>query len=258
MKDLDKLIEIAFDGDESAQAALMAASSYDQREELQSLVDLKQGLRKLREVPECQLTTERLRSAVLRSAAPRRPQRFPLWYAPLAAAAAFGAFLLLKGNPQQDRPISLNTVASRQPQAKQPVAPSVDRSEDSVAATEPANPIVVPEDQTSNSPVAFRSKSERVPRHRSVSDAEEIKNAVKVANEFGIRAEKTEALVTGGSGGASTKEASMPAAPAGSGLREASLAGAPAMVVVTDTKSPETGAASAKEVSVPRDVVFGG
>ncbi|MCW5935690.1 MAG: hypothetical protein KIT11_00080 [Fimbriimonadaceae bacterium] len=92
----DRLFAAAFDGEPTGR--LTPA----EQAELQDLSRLKDDLRALREVPECQVSVDHLRRAILERGLPkeRTRRRFVPWLVlgPVAAAA-FGLFALIKADP---------------------------------------------------------------------------------------------------------------------------------------------------------------
>lgn len=68
----DQLLSIAF-GEKDADGMMFENLSEEERTELEALRAVREGLLSLRDVPECQLSTERVRSAILGSAVKKRP-----------------------------------------------------------------------------------------------------------------------------------------------------------------------------------------
>ena len=88
----DKILTTAFgDGD----ALDLNGLTDEERAEFEDARQLSEGLKSLREVPECQLSTERLVAAVLSSAVKKR-QTFAWGYAAVAAAFVAMAFFALQ------------------------------------------------------------------------------------------------------------------------------------------------------------------
>jgi hypothetical protein len=227
----DRLFESAFDG-----APEPERLSAPEAAELKALRALKADLAALREVPECQLTTEHLRRAILdqgvRPAAPRVPawSRW-LWAAPVAAVAAVALVL----NRPRDVVPTVRELASAAPVESAGVpktsAPLI------VDGSGPAEPATVASaTQPSTDGVA---RPER-PRRRTTR-----RLAVQDGPLLAMREDAIPATRTRGA----TSEAAPEEEPA---IEQ------PEAVVVTEPADPATGTAAAQEVTISADVVFGG
>ncbi len=103
------LFDYVFDGLESSDRAEISAEFAT---EVAGLQNLKHDLQSLREVPECQLSVERVRDAILRGEMKRRTSnRRALWSLVPAAAVALGALFISTRTQNLDS--SSSTSASR-------------------------------------------------------------------------------------------------------------------------------------------------
>ena len=105
---LDQLISAAF-GDEGIELGRLTDEEQRQFDALQSVSD---GLKGLRDVPECQLSNERLRNAILNGAVKQRS--FPGWGIATATVVCSAlAVLVLQSRfnraPEQQQPVAQNT-----------------------------------------------------------------------------------------------------------------------------------------------------
>jgi hypothetical protein len=95
----DKLVELAFEDLEPAEATRLEQEARHDPEAAEALYayrELREGLRSLGEVPEDQLSKERLRDAILgRGLQPTPPRRNWVWAPAAACAMLAAAFLLL-------------------------------------------------------------------------------------------------------------------------------------------------------------------
>lgn len=222
----DRLYESAFDG-EPEPAALSASDAA----ELRALKALKADLAALRDVPECQLTTDHLRRAILdQGVRPVKP-RVPvfgrwLWAAPVAAAMAAVLFL---NRPKEFVP-NVREVATAAPVR---------------ASAEPAAAVVVPDQ---DEPVTVASATQPTP---SVADSRPERPRRRpirrlTVNEGPLLAMREDATAV------ARPMAAEPVAP------DDSQPAQPEAVVVTESADPATGTAAAQEVTISTDVVFGG
>ena len=127
----DQLIECAF-GELSAAEKQGLNLSAAEREEMNAFASLRADLRALREVPDCQISTERMRDAVLKSEIRQRQdwrRWLPLAAVPVAAALALVALNLAKA---PDAPSRSNFAASEKPVSSPLV---VRRTEDTMPST---------------------------------------------------------------------------------------------------------------------------
>lgn len=87
----DQILNMAF-GERETEGVLYESLSEEERVELETLRKMREGLLSLHEVPECQLSPERLRGAILSNAVKKRPTH--LWsYA--SSTAAFVAVAVI-------------------------------------------------------------------------------------------------------------------------------------------------------------------
>jgi len=255
VKETDRLFEAAFDGSELDVRNLKQGLSKSAAEELDSRVTLKADLKKLGDVPECQLTTDHLRRAVLNSR-PLAPARRPLniWaWTPLVAAASLGLFMFVKGGTSTGSgsivPVVPNKVVSNPIAKTDNTTPLVD--------TGAQDPVFDAHDVVATT-VGDSNVEPR--RHRSAKSTS-VDNSDGLVAAVNMVAQNASTLMA----------ADFPAA--SSSVPEAGSAGAfdkaekervnselqkEPVVIVSDRANPTTGAAEAQEVSRPSDVVFGG
>lgn len=223
----DRLFESAFDG-EPEPAAMTAAEAA----ELRALKALKADLVALRDVPECQLTTDHLRRAILdqgvRPVKPRLPMfgRW-LWAAPVAAAMAVVLFL---NRPKEIVP------DARELASATPVR----------ASAEPAAAVVVPEQ---DEPVTVASATQPAPS--VVADSRPERPRRRPARRLTV----DEGPLLAMREDASAVARPMAAEPV---TRDEAQPSQPEAVVFTESSDPATGTAAAQEVTISTDVVFGG
>lgn len=103
-KDRDAILQRAFgelDADQASRADSLIDSSPELAREARALAEMKEGLRGLREIPECQLSVERLRDAILRDEMGARTRPAMRWASVLTPVAATGlavvAFIAMQG-----------------------------------------------------------------------------------------------------------------------------------------------------------------
>ncbi|MCA0362055.1 MAG: hypothetical protein LCH41_13510 [Armatimonadetes bacterium] len=98
-KDFDALIRSAFQEEEAGDRELVAGEASEaMKKEAQAYATLREDLHALRDIPECQMSTERLREAIL--ARGMKPKRVIPWWQPafaMAACAAVAALALAPG-----------------------------------------------------------------------------------------------------------------------------------------------------------------
>ena len=68
----DQILNMAF-GEREPESVLYESLSAEEKAELETLREMRQGLLSLQEVPECQLSSERLRGAILSNAVKKKP-----------------------------------------------------------------------------------------------------------------------------------------------------------------------------------------
>ena len=107
-KRMDEIVSAAF-GELDADLGKMTET---ERAEFEKLRAIKHGLNALREVPECQLSNERLSSAILGSAVkPRRAGGWGIASAGIAALALFALFVQTRFPAQRQDATALNRTA---------------------------------------------------------------------------------------------------------------------------------------------------
>ncbi|MBS1714780.1 MAG: hypothetical protein JST30_10640 [Armatimonadetes bacterium] len=248
MKDKDRLIDAAFDG---AVQDLPALGPSENRE-LDLLKGLKRDLAALKEVPECQLTADRVKNAILASRAvpARSPARW--FWIPTAAAAALAVIAVTR----------MNGLPDAVPQAGPPRATSPDAgtvaSRGSDRSSAPTGEAVA---MTSPEPVMADLRSEGFsPKLEDVSSTRRIRIRSSAPKPAGAGEERTVvdavnrvAMAATGTTLRSTEPTRPEATPVSADKPEPEP-----VVVVSPDLNPETGVSDAKEVSRPKDVLFGG
>lgn len=106
-RDLDLILRTAFNDQEDGDDAMIKewlAQDQAAQSELKNMESLKVGLKSLADVPECQLSSERLREAILtQGVKPNRPAAYPWWKFALPAAAVAAVAWLVVPNLHLDR-----------------------------------------------------------------------------------------------------------------------------------------------------------
>lgn len=238
----DQLIEFAFGelSDTEKQSLSLTAS---EKKELEGLASLCADLRALRDVPECQISTERMRDAVLKAEIrQRRDWRrwLPLTAVPAAAALALLALNFVKP-PAVTQPT--NIAATERPISSPLVATRVEDNGMSFDASDAAafmlNAAAVVESLATNeqpvAPVVNRSSKPR-PRNRV--------RMTTARNQPVVRAV------------AKTQPAADTAAPVRS--IPAPTNQPEPIVMISNEQDNNTGARRANEVETSHDVVIGG
>lgn len=272
---LDALFRKVFDEAEPGDAAhlsVVAQADLDREEAV--LTAIRSGLQDLADIPECQLSADRLREAILnRGALPVKSPLFPNWFRaalPVAACAVIGAFFLLNkpatfssaesgGEPATKVAPSPNVVA---PDATPQSAPSATRepatAPNTRAAADSAIKVAIPKgikarflakkSVESNSVLASAKPVAQSPTLTGAG-AEQIANSVGNARSSGsVSDSATGALKGFADRGNESPTISTDATPSQS---------EPKVVIVTAGTDPQTRASSATEVD-KKNVVFGG
>ncbi len=271
-KDIDLLIKSAMgeaDSRESSQAQSLIASDPAAAKEAAMWEQMKADFKVLAEVPECQLSNERVRAAVLSgSIKQRRSSGFRFWMPAvgLAAAALFAVMFMPRNTipavggggdavafgTEEDsvRTQPLTPEVLIDPRNDQIEVPTIESSATEVAAAEPAvapTPVrrtAVRRNRTSNA-VALKTSQDRQTAEQA---AEMVLNSVMVpAVSMATAAPSADAMRTG----------MAPPAPAAMG------ASAPSdmeegVVILSRESTSGTGVPVAVEAGRRHDVVFGG
>src|SRR5690606_40471200 len=114
-KDFDLLAKAAFGESDLSEDRLIEewlAQDAQAQEQHTQFVALKEGLRSLADVPECQLSSERLRDAILsQGVKPVRTTTWLKWAAPALVAASLGLFAIygLPKTPASNTPVAVNS-----------------------------------------------------------------------------------------------------------------------------------------------------
>ncbi len=252
MKRRDEIIHAAFEGGaESLRPRLDRAG----KKELDGLIDIKSALKSLADVPECQLSNEHLRNAVLnRPSVPTRPRTY--WLAtPLVMAAGLAAvFFLSRPQPATNSPVAERSGTSVPATLPIESVPQKGSAEEHVA-------VKVRDNVPAPSVVAAQAASTTRPvrRHHAASKAPKIDSGLVVrladsntfdgAHEAANRSTASDVAAT-----ESYKDvAASESLPTAGGAVES--APEPVVVITRDTGN---GASEAQEVKAPSNVVFGG
>lgn len=235
----DELLTRAFDGDFEQ----LAASSEEER----MLIGLKQDLRALREVPECQLSTERMRRAVLSREIHARKARPLQWlYVGVPAAAACMLLALTWMRPSTSgRPMS-RLLADKQPVVTVERSPNAAQPDTGVLKALPkANPV-----SSSKGTAIYRRASAHVKRSgRRIYGGAPL--VAKVTNPPRITASAlpnpTPPLPEQGDGAGTPRQ-----------HPSSHESDAQTLVVISSDQDSATGARRAAEISQPSTVIIGG
>lgn len=252
MNQNDHLFDIAFDGSEQDIRNLKATVSGTDSKELDAMLQLKADLRSLRDIPECQLSSERIKEGILRAKVSEtsKPARRWLNWLPLASAVAMGVFLnsLPKDSQTADSKISDNSVA-----INTNVPSKNDSSSDnSEVAMNQVNPL-------SSNAIKATVKSSSQPRRKVNKQVQ--RSQTRTSNDLAI---KTEAMTATFDSVAKYKAVAMETSnsltdsEAMRDTKQDSGTVTEPVVVVTDISNPETGTAEAREISKQDNVLFGG
>lgn len=249
MKNIDHLIDVVFESPEDK--AFFASLSTEEAREFTALSNLKNDLKALRDVPECQLTTEHLRQAVLNQKPATTPKpALRLWlYAPFAAAAVLAVAFLAKPtnvpNPivTDDGVVASNTTKADSSNGLVETTP-VGKNDFERAAEAAINAVPIRKSVVAST----RSTGSRIRRMNAASvPGASTSSPTLTTAERSAAFDRTPSEL--GLGGPDERtELAMISAEA---HREP-------VVVILDRDNPETGAAEAREISKPADVIFGG
>lgn len=249
MKNIDHLIESVFEGQDLDQG--LTASEL---REVELLKTLKSDLKQLRDVPECQLTVDHLRRAMLNQPVPvAKKNPFRLWtWVPVAAAAALA--LLMVNRPAETK-LSPTESGMAHPSTSLPVEPIANKLPDASQNSESVTPV------RSEAPLA---EAKRPAARETVRTRYVARRTASASSQPEVVALMTRAVqdtadqAVGGNvhdlSEESSAKMSTASVPAVSRDSEPQVP----VVIVGDTSDPETGAAEAREISRPSDVVFGG
>jgi hypothetical protein len=207
-----------------------------ERRELETAQKMKQGLASLKDVPDHQLSNERLRNAILGSQVQRRP-RFALWSYGSAAVACLAVALL-----------AIQSMNSRV------VPPSIDNDVDSNGTSETlalkennaSDPVGQTDIRRTNNIVSNDSPSvRRNPTPDASLSLDDVDAEYRALKDGGTYSTMVSGLDFGPADGVVMQPAAMAAGPE-------------SVVVVDSATLTNNGAARAKEVASNSDVVFGG
>lgn len=210
MKDGDRLLTEVFDG-----------TDLDASKEAIELRRVKNDLRQLKsDIPECQLSVERLRNAILSESAKRKT---PWWSWSTAAAAGLAcvlAIVLLRDSKTVQEPVSPKSTEKVKPETVAKVSPE---GFDTEKVTSVSKPVV----------------ERRASRTKQPSVTKKIRQVKRIDRL--------------------DKPALMPADAVNAGAELARPPEPePAVIVVDTQQDANTGAQQASEVTVPSDVVISG
>ena len=240
-RELDILIQRAFGDDDGG--SVTAAATPEAQRTFGAFQQLREDLRSLDDnVPECQLSIERVRHAILKGAQARPPRR--IWgfvsAAGLAAATVYFAWIGMNAGSAS----TPNTVADATRGASEPLVVASQLT-DSAAA------------RTLGSDVSDKLRSFAKPA--LTESAEESSVAPSMRSSRSARPSSSRTRMDRRFGGA--PDTAVPEAPGSSDLAmpaTATVTEEIPVVVVSGTADPETGASTAKEVVNSDHVVFGG
>ena len=177
-KDLDKLVNAAFnEADEVSDATIQDWLKEDEEAQKlhQEMSSLNVGLKSLRDIPECQLTSDRLRDAILSQGVKPQPTKTAWWKwaAPALAAACAGAFLFsgMLNNPSGNGPVANNDSSN----AAASIVP--DTTEDAMDTVRELDNLVA-----TNSGAARGAAASVLNRSLQINDLDEIDTATLEAN----------------------------------------------------------------------------
>lgn len=244
MKNIDQLIEAVFEGQD-----VHPNLSPTEAREVDSLRALKADLRQLRDVPECQLTVDHLRRAMLNQPVPKPRRnwiRLTAWV-PVAAAAGLALVMMTRATQTFVPTTSESGLVEEVANASKPLPKGL-----SDAARTPTNasPVLTKQVVSSKKVETETVASKRV--RRSIVRPVEPDTVALMSQAITDTA--IEAV-----GGMGSRERNEAAPSAGAPQMDSSPSvGEEPVVIVGDTHDPETGAAEAREISRPSDVVFGG
>jgi hypothetical protein len=253
----DELLQAAFGDlspDEEARIAREASADPEAAKTYALYTDMKEGLKSMRDLPEHQLSTDRLRHAILQQGL--KPKRtgwglgWTLFPAAAAAATVLGYLAMTKqpsvdgeqrpvaSNTKKDKPLFENTASNK--------APNIERPDNWMSFEQTP----FGEDPTIGTDVSVRSAGNR--RSRSGSGIRLVARntePIRVSDEvYGPPVPPTPTNINAG-GGARTANAS-----AGPAVVNTD----PGIVVIENDRDRETGANRAKEVDSAKNVVIGG
>lgn len=243
--DEDRLIELAY-GELSPQEAeqLRASAENDPRlaATLRSYCEMREGLSALKEVPEMQLSCDRLRDAIL--AGGLKEPRFQGWSwlaAPALVAAAFGITLLVR-RPATVLPLGTSIAQVDTKSAPVELSPEVG----SFNATSPLGTIEFKEAQATK-PVTIQKP--RAPRTTVVSTA---------GPKTTLGVEKSEAAKLDAASPAKIMSGSAEAPSMAMDKGTAPEMQTAALIIIESERNGETGALNATERETASNVVIGG
>jgi hypothetical protein len=141
-KDFDALIRSAFQEEEAGDCELVGGETSEaMKREAQAYATLREDLHALRDIPECQMSTERLREAIL--ARGMKPKRAIPWWQPafaMAACAAIAALALSPGIKPAGLPEQKESPVLAANTANEPTQPLVLENSNQVPMTAQADP----------------------------------------------------------------------------------------------------------------------
>lgn len=267
-KDIDLLIKSAMgeaDSQESSQAQALVESSPEAAREAAMWAQMKADFKILADVPECQLSNERMRAAVLSgSIKQRRASAFRFWMpaAGLATAALFAVFLMPKNTVPpvsgSGDAVAITTPEDRMrnegfdattlidPRSSELSVPTIEESTpESVAPSEPA-PAPVKRTTRPRQRTAQRVAVNDAAKQQTAAEAAEmiVGSVVVPAMNMAATAPDTNA--------ARAMMSPAPPAPASDSSSEEGV------VILSRESSVGNGAPVAVEVGRRHDVVFGG
>ncbi len=168
-KDFDALIRSAFQEEEAGDRELVAGETSEaMKKEAQAYATLREDLHALRDIPECQMSTERLREAIL--ARGMKPKRVIPWWQPafaMAACAAVAALALAPGMKSAGIPEKTESPLVATNSVPEPAQPLALEESGTAPMTPQMTPQMAPQGSSANTSAAVApALTERRPETR--------------------------------------------------------------------------------------------
>lgn len=249
----DELIQLAFEdlqGQEQAAAKERLAADPHAQKMMAEYSAMREGLKSLRDIPECQLSTERLRDAILGQGLKPKP-RFSLaqWaFAPAAVLLVAFGITMMANNRTSVTPSSSTAFVEKPSHASTDLGPVA-----SLTAPSPHETLVpTPERLRETVQVVSKTTDSAV---RSTAKVPAVTLASAPAPVKAPRNNQKEAEFVAPISAANGIECAIP--PDSLAMTVTSETSAP-IVVIGEESDLETGASRAMEVETPKNVVIGG
>lgn len=248
----DALIQLAFGELSEAEAkALRASMSESERQEADLMATLRQDLKAMPVAPH-QLSTERLRDAILNEGLHPKPQATPWWrfaWAPVAVLALAFVGTRMMADPMPSEPM----VAINEGAIMSTPSPELDvqPSRNPMTFSAPGQPEVAASTATAAAPAARSSKRNARSASRS-SETRMLAMASAPEAPSGPAAQVANAVIS------NAAPAQADSAVDSAALRESREEPKPGIVLIDSERDSATGANRAIEVSSASNVVIGG